>query len=65
MRRVLARVPRAVVADHLRLVVKSNTCTGTPDFRGDKDNDPTNNSDCPSTDNAYRVTVTEFQAFGR
>ncbi|MCA1712190.1 MAG: M36 family metallopeptidase [Actinobacteria bacterium] len=59
------QLPGSVVADHLRLVVKSNTCTGTPDFRGDRDNDPNNNSDCPSTDNAYRVTITEFQAFGR
>jgi extracellular elastinolytic metalloproteinase len=59
------KLPKAVVADHLRVVVRSNTCTGTADFRGDRDNDPANNSDCPSTDNAYRVTVTEFQAFGR
>jgi hypothetical protein len=58
------KLAQPVMADHLRVIVKSNTCTGTPDFRGDKDNDPTNNSDCPSTDNAYRVTVTEFQAFG-
>jgi hypothetical protein len=57
-------LPSAVTADHLRLLVRSNTCTGTPYFKGDKDNDPLNNSDCPSTPNATKVTVTEFQAFG-
>jgi hypothetical protein len=57
-------LPAAVTADHLRLLVRSNTCTGTPYFRGDKDNDPLSSSDCPSTPNATKVTVTEFQAFG-
>ena len=45
--------PLAVVADHLRVVIRSNTCTGTPEFRGDRDNDPTNNSDCPSNASNY------------
>jgi hypothetical protein len=58
-------LPKAVTADHLRLVVRSNTCTGTKAFRGDPDNDPGNNADCPSTANAYKVTVTEFQAYSR
>lgn len=58
-------LPKPVMADHLRVVIRSNTCTGTPEFRGDRDNDPANNSDCPSTDYAYQVTITEFQAFGR
>jgi hypothetical protein len=58
-------LPKPVVADHLRGVIRSNTCTGTPEFRGDRDNDPTNNSDCPSTDYAYQVTITEFQAFAK
>lgn len=58
-------LPTAVVADHLRLVVRSNTCTGTKAFSGDQDNDPTNNADCPSSANAYKVTVTEFEAYSR
>ncbi len=57
-------LPQAVRADHLKLVVRSNTCTGAPDFRGVQENDPLTESDCPSSDNAFRVTITELQAFG-
>ncbi|MCW2665963.1 MAG: peptidase fungalysin, partial [Frankiales bacterium] len=57
-------LPRAIRADHLKLVVRSNQCTGAPDFRGEQEADPLSDSDCPSTANAFRVTVTELQAFG-
>src|SRR3954468_20349019 len=33
-------------ATHVRLVVRSNQCTGQESFQGDQDNDPLNNSDC-------------------
>jgi extracellular elastinolytic metalloproteinase len=33
-------------ATHLRLVVKTNQCTGGPEFQGDQDADPINNADC-------------------
>ncbi|HYH34823.1 MAG TPA: M36 family metallopeptidase [Nocardioides sp.] len=54
-------------ATHLRFEVVSNQCTGGPDFQGDQDNDPANNSDCPSgrPDVAGVVRAAEFQAFRR
>jgi hypothetical protein len=51
------------VADHVRLVVRTNQCTGGPAFRGDQDNDPFVNADCPSSEDARRVTATELQVF--
>jgi hypothetical protein len=38
-------VPKTT-ATHVRLVVRSNQCTGQESFQGDQDNDPLNNSDC-------------------
>ena len=35
-----------VQATHVQLVVLTNQCTGGPDFQGDQDTDPLNNSDC-------------------
>src|SRR5436190_12362511 len=35
-------------ATHVKLVVDTNQCTGQASYQGDQDNDPTNNSDCPS-----------------
>jgi extracellular elastinolytic metalloproteinase len=56
-------------ATHLRLVVKTNQCTGTPAFQGDQDADPVNNSDCDSNvaANSSRnfVRAAELQAFSR
>jgi hypothetical protein len=54
-------------ATHLRLEVVSNQCTGGPDFQGDQDDDPANNSDCPTgaPTVASSVKAAEFQAFGR
>ncbi len=57
-------LPTAVKADHLKLVVRANQCTGQPAFQGDKDSDPFNDADCLASANAFRVNITEFQAFG-
>ncbi|MCU1691508.1 MAG: peptidase fungalysin, partial [Frankiales bacterium] len=57
-------LPKAVKADHLKLVVRTNQCTGQTAFQGDKDADPLNDADCLASDNAYRVNITELQAFG-
>ncbi|MGB8649304.1 MAG: M36 family metallopeptidase [Mycobacteriales bacterium] len=57
-------LPRAVTADTVRLVVRSNTCTGGTDFNHEQENDPTNPSDCRSTaTNTTRVTITELEVF--
>jgi hypothetical protein len=51
-------------ATHLRLVVLTNQCTGGPDFQGDQDNDPANDSDCKSgSASDESVRVAEFEAF--
>ncbi|MCW2615343.1 MAG: peptidase fungalysin, partial [Frankiales bacterium] len=61
-------LPTPVVADHLRLVVRSNACTGQPQFHGGRKDavaEALAASDCRSVAaNAQRVTVTELQAFG-
>ncbi|MCW2678808.1 MAG: peptidase fungalysin [Frankiales bacterium] len=61
-------LPTPVVADHLRLVVRSNTCTGQPAFQDIEKNataEALAPTDCTSVvANATRVTVTELQAFG-
>jgi extracellular elastinolytic metalloproteinase len=55
-----------VRATHLRLVVLSNQCTGGPDFQGDQDSDPTNNSDCVSgSSEGQEVSAAELEAFSR
>ncbi|MFN2590060.1 MAG: M36 family metallopeptidase [Actinomycetota bacterium] len=38
-------VPRTL-ATHVRLRVLENQCTGTPDYQGEQDNDPLNDTDC-------------------
>jgi extracellular elastinolytic metalloproteinase len=53
----LKNVPATLV----RLVVKTNQCTGGPDFQGDQDNDPSNNSDCATSANATKVRIAEFE----
>jgi len=54
-------------ATHLRLEVVTNQCTGGPQFQGDQDNDPSNNTDCPTgaPSVAQTVRAAEFQAFLR
>lgn len=51
-------------ATHLRLVVLNNQCTGGPDFQGDQDTDPSNDSNC-TTGSAMgqEVTAAELEAF--
>jgi hypothetical protein len=55
-------------ATHVRLVVKTNQCTGGPAYQGDQDADPANNADCDSnvpTNAAWRfVRAAELQVFG-
>jgi extracellular elastinolytic metalloproteinase len=49
---------------HVRLVVLDNQCTGGPDFQGEQDNDPTNDTDCVSGSvNGETVRVAEVEAF--
>jgi extracellular elastinolytic metalloproteinase len=52
-------------ATHLRFVVKTNQCTGGPNFLGEQDADPANPTDCPSAGPATArfVRAAEFQAF--
>ena len=53
-------------ATHLRFVVKTNQCTGGPQFQGDQDADPINFTDCDLNPTAavQFVRAAEFQAFG-
>jgi extracellular elastinolytic metalloproteinase len=54
-------------ATHLRLVVRTNQCTGGPDFQGEQDADPFNATDCDqvSPESSRFVRVAELQAFRR
>jgi len=56
-------LPAPVTADHVRLVVRTSQCTGSPSFAGDQDADPLNNADCPGSASAARVTVADLQVF--
>ncbi|MBW3640283.1 MAG: M36 family metallopeptidase [Actinobacteria bacterium] len=60
-------LPAPVVADTLRMVVRTNTCTGAPDFAGVEKAAAAEvlaPTDCRQTPNAQQVTITELQAFG-
>jgi hypothetical protein len=54
-------------ATHVRFVVKTSQCTGTPAFQGNQDADPANDADCDTnvTATASRrfVRAAEFEAF--
>jgi hypothetical protein len=57
-------LPHAVTGDAIRLVVLSNTCTGTPEFSHEQENDPKSASDCRSTaTNTTQVTIAELEVF--
>ncbi len=59
------RVP-ATRALALRFVVLENQCTGNPDFGGEQDNDPLNDTDCATASTRGTIVNTaEFQAFER
>ncbi len=54
------------MATHVRLVVLENQCTGTPEYQGEQDNDPLNNTDCKLFSGANDdVRVAELQVFSR
>jgi extracellular elastinolytic metalloproteinase len=54
-------------ATHVKLVVKTNQCTGAPGYQGDQDADPTNNPDCdtnvPGNSARNFVRAAELQVF--
>ncbi|MDQ4143668.1 MAG: M36 family metallopeptidase [Actinomycetota bacterium] len=53
-------------ATHVRLIVLSNQCLGTPGFRGEQDKDPTNDTDCAEASSQDRnVRAAELQVFSR
>jgi hypothetical protein len=53
-------------ATHVRIVVLTNQCTGTPDFLGDQDDDPGNVTDCIAGSTQERnVRIAELQVFAR
>ena len=50
-------------ATHLRFVVLHNQCTGGPDFQGEQDDDPLNDTDCDTASaRGEEVHVAELQA---
>ena len=51
-------------ATHVRLRVVTNQCTGGPAYQGDQDDDPGNNSDCPTgSPQDDNVRAAELQVF--
>jgi hypothetical protein len=58
------RLAKPVTGNAIRLVVRSNTCTGGKDFNYEQENDLTNPSDCRSTaTNTTQVTIAELEVF--
>ncbi|HET7568863.1 MAG TPA: M36 family metallopeptidase [Gaiellaceae bacterium] len=53
----IADVPATVV----RLVVKANQCTGGPAFQGEQDNDPSNDTACPTSADGSTVSAAELE----
>jgi extracellular elastinolytic metalloproteinase len=55
---------RPITGNAVRLVIRSNNCTGAKDFNREQENDVTTPSDCRSTaTNTTQVTVSELQVF--
>ena len=53
-------------ATHVRLIVLTNQCTGAPGYRGEQDDDPTNDTDCAQASLQDRnVRAAELQVFSR
>ena len=53
-------------ATHVRLVVLTNQCIGTPAFRGERDSDPTNDTDCvDGSAQDTNVRAAELEVFSR
>ncbi|HEX6257543.1 MAG TPA: M36 family metallopeptidase [Euzebyales bacterium] len=58
-------IPRTL-ASAVRLVVVTNQCTGTPDYQGEQDQDPSNPTDCSTASSqATNVRAAELQVFAR
>ena len=56
--------PKAV-ATHVKLVALENQCTGYAGYAGERDNDPTNDTDCKTaSDRGLSVRAAELQLFG-
>jgi extracellular elastinolytic metalloproteinase len=52
------------VATQLRFTALENQCTGGPDFQGEQDNDPLNDTDCDTaSDKGTLLHAAEFEAF--
>lgn len=56
-------LPTPTMATHVQLRVLSTQCTGQAKFLGDQDDDPLNNSDCPSSASGVIARATELQVF--
>ena len=56
-------------ATHVKLRVISNRCTGTPEYQGEQDADPANETDCDeNTTNSTQgeiVRATELEVFSK
>ncbi|MDQ3953503.1 MAG: M36 family metallopeptidase [Actinomycetota bacterium] len=50
-----------VTATHVRFVVLHNQCTGTPAFQGERDNDPTSESHCPTGTSPLQLAQNQHQ----
>jgi extracellular elastinolytic metalloproteinase len=58
------KLAHAVTGNAIRVVIRSNTCTGGTDFNYEQEKDLTNPSDCRSTaTNTTQVTVAELEVF--
>jgi extracellular elastinolytic metalloproteinase len=58
------RLPKAVTGNAIRMVIRSNNCTGGTDFNYEQEKDLSAPSDCRSDAvNTTQVTVTELQVF--
>ncbi len=51
------------LATHVQLRVLTTQCTGQTKFAGDQDDDPFNNSDCPSSASGSIARATELEVF--
>ncbi len=55
---------KPVTGNAIRLVIRTNTCTGGKDFNHEQENDVTTPSDCRSDDaNTTQVTIAELEVF--
>lgn len=58
------KLKQAVTGNAVRMIIRSNTCTGGSDFNYEQENDRSTPSDCRTTaTNTTQVTVTELQVF--